>query len=287
LRNSKLQHIKRSDQVASSNRPRHFDMIPVELHGHRKKLDFIWSSIEQFRLNTGSPTTGVRVLEIGCSNGINVAIPLAKCGYQVTGIDLHAESIEYAKNHIAEISARFLHQNLSDLEDLERFEIIVLSDVLEHVEDPFDLCSMAIRHLVPDGLVLISIPNGYGPYELEQRFISKTHLDSLLGFVRKLINCLLARQQIVGVAYNTDSGHIQFFHLRDFHNLLDRVGLSVQKMKNGAFFGGTITYGLFNRIPFCAAGSLSLANWLPSRWVSTWYFCCVLKKPSAFNSAQE
>lgn len=272
-----LQHMEISEQGVGAFRPQYFDVIPVELHGHRKKLEFIWSSIERFRFETKLPLNAVRILEVGCSNGLNVSIPLARCGYQITGIDLHAESIEYAKKHSIGTTACFLHQNLSEIKNGECFEVIVLSDVLEHVEDPAEICSMAISHLVPDGVVLISIPNGFGPYELEQRFIRAAHLDLLIDFARKVLNRLLGRQ-VIGPAYNLDSGHIQFFHLKDFLSLLNRVGLVVQKRKNGALFGGALTCGVGNRIPFCAAGSLKLANWIPSRWASTWYFCCSLRK---------
>ena len=249
--------------------------LPVELHGHRKKLEFMWRSIESYRADYGLAAASVRVLEVGCSNGRNVAMPLAHCGYQVTGIDLHAESIAYASEHNTLQNARFLCGYLQELDPAEKFDVVVLSDVLEHVEDPASLCVASIERLAPTGRILISIPNGYGPYELEQRWLRKTRLDVGLARARAAVNRLIGRT-IVEAAYNYESGHIQFFHLKHFRSMLDRVGLEVLEMSKGALFGGALT-GMLGKIPYVAAASLRAADWLPMRWVSTWYFSCVVK----------
>lgn len=253
-----------------------FAQVPIELHGHRKKLEFIWRCVDRYRKEHGMTAAQVRVLEVGCSNGRNIATPLAQCGYDVTGIDLHEESIAYAKLHTRLPNARFMCHDLAALGAHEKFEIVVLSDVLEHVEDPASICSMSMRYLVQGGRVQISIPNGYGPYELEQRFLRVTHLHRVIDRVRAAVNRLLGRT-VSGPEYNQDSGHIQFFHLHDFHRLLDRVGLDVIEKSNGALFGGALTY-MFGKIPLVVVASLKLADWLPQRWVSTWYFSCVARR---------
>ena len=261
-----------------------FESVPLELHGHRKKLRFIWTAIERYRQAHGLGPAQVRVLEVGCSNGRNISDPLARLGYQVTGIDIHAESIEYAKRATPLPNARFLCQNLSDLSPTEQFEIVVLSDVLEHVTEPAAICTGSMRHLVADGLVLISVPNGFGPYELEQRFLKRSGVGWLLSFVRTSIGRALRRpssmmgKPVGGPAYNYDSGHVQFFHLRDFEQLLDRVGLEVVERANGALFGGTLTSLLVGRFRAVVRGSLVLADRLPQRWVTTWYYCCTARK---------
>jgi 2-polyprenyl-3-methyl-5-hydroxy-6-metoxy-1,4-benzoquinol methylase len=252
------------------------DSVPCELHGHRKKLRFIWSRIERYRAEKALPPAEVRVLEVGCSNGRNISIPLAGCGYRVTGIDLHAESIEYARQRCSAPNARFLSKQLEELDEQDVFEIIVLSDILEHVEDPAGVCVTALRHLARDGRILISVPNGFGPYELEQRFLRRTRLDAAVRIARAAINRML-RRDTAGPAYNADSGHIQFFHLAEFRRLLDTVGLEILDHANGALLGGTLSYALMNRIPAVVSGSLELADRLPTRWVSTWYFCCAAR----------
>ena len=254
--------------------------VPLELHGHRKKLRFMLRWLERYAVDNDLPASQVRVLEVGCSNGRNITTPLARLGYQVTGLDIHRESIEYARAQTQLPNARFLCQDLAALDPGEEFDVVILSDVLEHVDDPAWLCRESAKHLVSDGLVLISIPNGYGPYELEQRVLTVTGGEKVVEGTRRLVARLLRRPSarpgntMQELAYNHDSGHVQFFHLEDFKRLLDRVGLRVREESRGALFGGTLSMHTLGRFPALVAASLRLADFLPMRWVTTWYFCC-------------
>jgi 2-polyprenyl-3-methyl-5-hydroxy-6-metoxy-1,4-benzoquinol methylase len=77
---------------------------------------------------------GDRVLDIGCGNGV-MAYDLAdKAGAKVVGIDIAQEKIKQAQS-------RYQHQNLQFmvgdiLKDLpaEPFDVVILSNVLEHLE---------------------------------------------------------------------------------------------------------------------------------------------------------
>ena len=254
--------------------------VPLELHGHRKKLRSMLRWLERYAVDNDLPASQVRVLEVGCSNGRNITTPLARLGYQVTGLDIHAESIEYARANTPLPNARFLCQDLAALDSGEQFDVVILSDVLEHVDDPAWLCRESTKHLVSGGLVPISIPNGYGPYELEQRFLKVTGAGKVVEGARRLVARLLRRPSarpdsvIHEPAYNYDSGHVQFFHLEDFKRLLDRVGLRVLEQSRGALIGGTLSLHTLGRFPALVAASLRIADFLPMRWVTTWYFCC-------------
>jgi SAM-dependent methyltransferase len=264
------------------------ETVALDLHGHRKKLSFIVRWLERYALDKERAQGQVRVLEVGCSNGRNVTTPLALLGYQITGLDIHRESIEYARAHTQLPNARFLCQDLAQLDRGEQFDAIILSDVLEHVDDPAWLCRESMKHLASGGMVLISIPNGYGPYELEQRFLKATGAETLVERTRRLVARLLRRPSarpgyaVQEPAYNYDSGHVQFFHLSDFKRLLERVGLRVLEESRGALFGGTLSVHTLGRFRSLVAASLRVADFLPMRWVTTWYFCCI---PSPSRSA--
>ena len=76
----------------------------------------------------------------------------------VLGIDIVPEGIDLLKN-------RGYNVRLADAtseDDLgERFERVVIGDVIEHVNNPVRLLQFAGRHLVPGGLILVSTPNPY------------------------------------------------------------------------------------------------------------------------------
>lgn len=49
----------------------------------------------------------------------------------------------------------------SEIDLNERFEVIYIGDVIEHVNNPVDLLSFAARHLTADGKILVSTPNPF------------------------------------------------------------------------------------------------------------------------------
>ena len=102
-----------------------------------------------------------RVLDIGCGTGFLLE-RLAERGFSGVGIDLSPESVEHAKRRLAEIGAadRLTAQVGSAYEPpAGPFDLITLTGVLEHLEDP-RACLRALREqLAPDGLLVISTPN--------------------------------------------------------------------------------------------------------------------------------
>ena len=146
---------------------------------------------------------------MGCSNGVTAVVPLAKIGYSVKGIDLHQPSIDAASAAAVDLPAVFECVLLEDLGEQELFDVVILSDVLEHVPDPHQLCSQAAARLKPNGILLISIPNGFGLYEIEN-FIVKW---SGIGILMSMLRAILRRRErgLFDDAYNHDSPHIQFF----------------------------------------------------------------------------
>jgi 2-polyprenyl-3-methyl-5-hydroxy-6-metoxy-1,4-benzoquinol methylase len=102
-----------------------------------------------------------RVLDVGCGTGFLLE-QLAGRGFRGIGVDLSPESVEHANRRLAEIGAadRLTAQVGSAYEPPDGpFDLIALTDVLEHLEDP-RRCLAALRaQLAPDGLLVISTPN--------------------------------------------------------------------------------------------------------------------------------
>lgn len=104
---------------------------------------------------------GGRVLDIGCGTGFLLE-RLAERGFSGVGIDLSPESVAHARRRLAEVGAadRLTAEVGSAYEPPDGpFDLIALTDVLEHLEDP-RACLAALRAvLAPDGLLVISTPN--------------------------------------------------------------------------------------------------------------------------------
>ena len=249
-----------------------FNAVPNELHGHRKKLIFFMDSLQDFRIAGNLKADSVRILEVGCSNGRNVSLPLAECGYQFTGIDIHQPSIDWAISHSKFQNANFICQDFFTFDSREKFDVVILSDILEHVDDPLSLLRLSEKHLKFNGIILVCIPNGYGPYEMEQRFIRVTRLERLFEIIKRFIKRIFFKQVEKRREYNYDSGHVNFFQMKDIEKLLHQAGLIITLKSKGALFGGGLTYALGILFPFIIKPSLWLANYLPFWMITTWYF---------------
>jgi SAM-dependent methyltransferase len=77
---------------------------------------------------------GERVLDIGCGIGAVAYDLAAKAGAEVTGIDQHAPYLEQARQQYAHPRVRYLLGDARSDLPAERFDVIVMSNVLEHLE---------------------------------------------------------------------------------------------------------------------------------------------------------
>ncbi len=88
-----------------------------------------------FFLNNVSPSS--TVLDIGCGQGM-VAYDLSKKAKSVIGIDFSSKSIENAKRLYRANNLEFLTGDATIFQFSKKFDEIVLSNVLEHIEKRVD-----------------------------------------------------------------------------------------------------------------------------------------------------
>jgi 2-polyprenyl-3-methyl-5-hydroxy-6-metoxy-1,4-benzoquinol methylase len=97
------------------------------------------------------------VLEIGCWSG-HVTEVLARRGNRVVGVDVDGEQLAanafLRRSHLVDLDL----VALSTIED-DRFDVIVLGDVLEHLRDPRAVLADLVTLLRPDGRLVVSVPN--------------------------------------------------------------------------------------------------------------------------------
>jgi 2-polyprenyl-6-hydroxyphenyl methylase/3-demethylubiquinone-9 3-methyltransferase len=105
--------------------------------------------------------SGLRILDIGCGGGI-LSEPLARLGGSVVGIDPAAENVEVARLH-AEQSGLAIDYRATTAEALadagERFDIVIASEVVEHVADVPLFVRRATEMLKPGGFMAVTTIN--------------------------------------------------------------------------------------------------------------------------------
>lgn len=127
----------------------------------QSRMALVLETIRDRAPRTGAGGGAPRVLDVGCGTGFLLE-QLAGLGWSGVGVDLSPESVAHATRRLEEMGAgdRLTAVVGSAYEPPEgSFELITLTDVLEHLEDP-RACLRALRErLAPGGLLVISTPN--------------------------------------------------------------------------------------------------------------------------------
>ncbi len=145
--------------------------------------------IQQFI--TLSPTC--RVLEVGCGEAGNL-LPFVRLGCDVVGMDLAEVRIEQGKQFFTEqgfpdvqlFAGNFLHLSSPRSED-EKFDLIILHDVIEHIEHPHKqkFITNLSQFLKAQGIIYFGFPAWQMPFGGHQQ-ICRSRVASTLPFMHLL-----------------------------------------------------------------------------------------------------
>jgi SAM-dependent methyltransferase len=261
--------------------------LPREnVFGHTKKVALFREAIDRLRASRGGD--GLSILDVGCGSGHAVTRFLGGTGDRVHGIDSFAPNIEYAQRVLTRPGLSFecrLAESLAA--DRERFDVVVLADVLEHLDDPGRVLEHCRALVAPCGVLLVTIPNGYGPFECES-FLSRVPLLGalLLGLSHYPVAVLNRFGPLKGawtralsetptdLPYNQGSNHVQFFTSRHIAALLAEAGFKVRQRRHLSFASGPFSNYLFAAWPRFCTWNARIADQLPAAMVSAWLIEC-------------
>ncbi|XP_012217158.1 ubiquinone biosynthesis O-methyltransferase, mitochondrial [Linepithema humile] len=132
------------------------------------RVQFIRKGLANTGLKTKSltlPLEGVKIADIGCGGGI-LTERLARIGAQVTGIDPSVELIDIAKQHVqldSDISDRvnYIQTTIEEFSEKneELYDVVVASEVLEHLVNPELFLKESVKILKPGGSIFITTIN--------------------------------------------------------------------------------------------------------------------------------
>ncbi len=105
--------------------------------------------------------TGLRTADIGCGAGL-MCEPLAERGAHVVGVDASAKNIAAARLHADDGRLKIdyrVGEPDAALRDGDALDVLLLLEVVEHVDNLQAFVRQAARHLKPGGLLLVSTIN--------------------------------------------------------------------------------------------------------------------------------
>jgi SAM-dependent methyltransferase len=85
---------------------------------------------------------------------------LAEQGYHVTWNDLREEVAEYVRLKRESGTIRFAPGNVFDLEFRDTFDLVLATEVIEHIAHPDEFLAQLARMLKPRGYIVLTTPNG-------------------------------------------------------------------------------------------------------------------------------
>ena len=103
------------------------------------RIEYITEKIKQeFNLinQNNNFLKDLKILDIGCGGGL-ISEPLARLGGEVTGIDASEKNVKIAKLHSKKnnLNINYLNKSPEQLNNSEKFDIILNLEVVEHVEN--------------------------------------------------------------------------------------------------------------------------------------------------------
>lgn len=128
-----------------------------------------------------------RVLEVGCGEGGNL-LPFAELGCEVIGVDMALSRIDQARSFFAgrKQKGTFIPANIFQLEALHQlFPLVIVHDVIEHIEDKEAFLSGLHKFLTPDGFIFVAFPAWQMPFGGHQQ-IAHGRIVSHLPFIHLL-----------------------------------------------------------------------------------------------------
>jgi len=156
------------------------------------------TNYHQFFIDNISPED--KVLDIGCGNGA-LTFEVAKKAKKVVGIDLDKKNIKIAKEKHQAPNIEYLVGDATKNLPNQKFDVIILSNVLEHIENRVELLQK-IRNLAPK--ILIRVP--------------MINRDWITTYKKEL-----------GIEWRLDKTHYIEYTLESFKEELKEAGLNLEK----------------------------------------------------------
>jgi len=222
-----------------------------------------------------------RVLEFGCGTGAMITLPLLATGYDVVGIDLDRESIDYGRDLLRGQGLDPMRLRDADLNELAdaSMDTIIASEVLEHIGSPElgTILRTLNSKLRPGGCLLVTVPNGFGWFELESflwsrlrvgRILLMFHVPGIISRIKQFLRFPVGPRVLPNTL--SASPHVQRFTHRSISAALQAAGFQIISIQGTVMFAGQFSHvwwggvspfirlnlSLGARFPHAAAGYL-------------------------------
>lgn len=186
------------------------------------RVPYVADQLDKYgKIKDNSSLHGIKVLEVGCGPGVYTEA-LAKYGANIVGIDPVEVLIDSARNHLKtqdSIKDRVKYYCETIEEHSEKFpnfyDVVVCSEVMEHVENKKALVKACARALKPGGDFIMTTPN-----------------KTILSFIFVIIFA----EYICGILEKGSHQWSWFIHHEDMKKVLRDIGLRTVNVQGLNYF---------------------------------------------------
>ena len=169
----------------------------------------------------------LRILDVGCGDQ-SLLKSLDNKEFILYGCDWIKQK---NKNKKIEYQSIDINKNGLECWPSKYFDVIICSDVIEHLESPAALLREISRCMKPNGFALISFPNSWNILERTRFFLTANF------------------RRFRSERYSSPWGHISFFTSEILESICDRAKLSINSVRAGGKFSHAAFAGFFFRVP--------------------------------------
>lgn len=162
---------------------------PLFFEHHRQDLEW-WNLVYTERYEIFEdllPQPRRRLLDVGSGPGFFLLRGKER-GWGTLGIEPSAQAAAHSRELGVDVVEAFLTED--NTEEIGKFDVVHMNNVLEHIPDPADMLQMTKQLLNNSGLICVIVPNDYNPFQLALRkacdykpwWVSPTHHINYFNF---------------------------------------------------------------------------------------------------------
>lgn len=143
---------------------------PLYLERHREDLEW-WNLVYSERYDTFEKLLSPdrrRILDVGSGPGFFL-LHGQRRGWHTLGIEPSAQAVAHSRQLGLRIVEDFLTEQTAM--QLGKFDVVHMSEVMEHIPDPAGMLRMAHSLITPGGLLCVVAPNDYNPFQHALRLV--------------------------------------------------------------------------------------------------------------------
>ncbi len=179
--------------------------------------------LEHYVLKYGK---GKKIIDIGCAEG-GVLEPFQQAGFECAGLEYSEHRFNYAREHGSE-KIRFFHGSIEEFHPAEKFDVVLMLDVIEHLENKLQALENLKSMLARDSILIIAFPPFKSAFGGHQQVMSSflQFFPFLHLLPEKIYRWLLEhveRKNVESHFRNYQTG----LTIADFEKLIETTGLQV------------------------------------------------------------